>query len=253
MRILTYNIKQGLQTTDFDMSELSDAISSANADIICLQEVRQNSASHGSIDMLDQLKTNLGMDGYVFGLTWDSTLGNGIIYNGSLSSSENHILTTTDPVTSQTRGVLRCVIKNRGNTITVISTHLSGGDQTDPTAAGSVARAGQLDEVKTITNGLSGPVVIAGDFNHTSVAASYATADQYWRRTSAISAPPSIPANNTDRNHIYIQGGSLTCKFSFIIDNHSLTGGASDHQPVYADIGSYGLAGNSSIGGLFTE
>lgn len=127
LRILTYNIHQGLDADGvMNLEGIIGEIKKMNPDIVCLQEVNRAQVSNGLVDCLMPVSHSLGMP-YVFGANSnDGQYGNAILTRYPVRDWDNLRFFNNS---TETRGTLHAVIKTRqpndiGSDLNVFVTHL---------------------------------------------------------------------------------------------------------------------------------
>lgn len=158
MRILTYNIQSGLGVDGIrDAARAAELVKDWNADIAGLQEVELGSPRSGFHNQPRRLGEVTGMH-QAFGHGFQRgpwRFGNCILSRFPIQASARHPL----PGPGEPRSVLAASLAcpdAPGGTLHFLCTHL-GLDRT--------VRMGQVQEIKRVLAGLSGPAVLVGDFN----------------------------------------------------------------------------------------
>lgn len=205
-----------------DLGRVIDVIREVGPDVVCLQEVDQNLSRSGNIDQADVIADRLGMQAVFQGnLRMERGLyGIAVLAALPVSRVVNHRLTSyTEP-----RGALEVGISRENVDLTVICLHL-GLDAEE--------RLQQAEEVAEIVCGLSGAVVVCGDFNEENDCAGVSRLIERARFSDAYPAgPPTFDsANPSNRIDLLLLSSGINVLGAAVIDTQ-----ASDHLPLVVEI-----------------
>ncbi|WP_026486003.1 endonuclease/exonuclease/phosphatase family protein [Caldanaerobius polysaccharolyticus] len=157
LNVMTYNIHGGRDRSGrINLDDVADVIRQSGAQVIGLQEVDSLTVRSHMIDEIRYLSKKLGMY-YAYGP--NIRLGIGFFGNGILSAfpiemSKNYHL----PSQGERRGLLLSRIVFYSNSLWFLTTHLG---------LKANERIRQAEEILKVVEGLSGPVILTGDFNET--------------------------------------------------------------------------------------
>lgn len=226
VRIASYNIQHGKGMDGvLNLNRTSETLAQLEADLICLQEVDRFRMPTRLVPQAERLALALGMQ-WVYGPVRSypiGSYGNAILSRYPIKTIANHLL--PDPI--DPRRCLQVQIDLGGYTLALFNTHL-GLKQT--------VRMQQVqDIILPLVLSVSGPAVLAGDFNatvnrpETNLLAEYLTDTFCQNSGPLIDTFPSInPAARID--YIFINELCAVSNY-FIMDST-----ASDHLPIAADI-----------------
>lgn len=154
LKILCYNTHSGKNLFyKPTLDSIIEFLLAQSADIICLQEVHNNSKQG---QQYQRLKEALAMNGEFGGniTIADGMYGNATFSRFPLVQSSNIAL----PSQKEQRGVLYSTINFKGHAIDVFNTHLGLGRK---------ERESQIRLLETTLSNSSVPCILAGDFNTT--------------------------------------------------------------------------------------
>lgn len=224
IRVVSYNIHFGTSTKGKPaISTVSKFLNLVDPDILCLQEVDQNTIRSLFLDQPTKLNKDLSMK-IAYGKTGSvipGTTGNLILSKFPILSIENKIL----PSWKYKRSALKVTLKTPIGKINVINTHLSLSKE---------VRKKQIEIIKDWILEDRLPTILAGDFNTTDIT----------ELNSLLSFlnDPAIVTNQTDiktfKNHKYNSRIDyiLVPKTYFIKSYMVPSFHFSDHYPVIVDI-----------------
>ena len=145
-----------------NLDALSELLLQINPDIAALQEVDAPSRWSGKFNHLDYIRNKTGWSEYIHGehqQGWASSFGTAIVSQHDLQGEHSHSFQPSFP--STTKGFVTATIDwqlpEQTVTLTVFSVHLDFFRRK--------VRQAQIDELSDYIRKISGPVVIAGDFN----------------------------------------------------------------------------------------
>jgi len=247
-RVATYNIHKGVRgmgpSKRLEIHNLNRAVEALDADIICLQEVRNfNRAesrrfSHTSFGPLcwpeESQAEYLAPDGYGVAyrsnaITRDGEHGNALLARWPLGEIGHKDV--SDHRFEQ-RGLLHVPVNWRGIEIHVIVVHLG------LIHASRMRQAERLAEL--VRDGIpqDAPVVVAGDFNDWSEKLDWVLRSAHLQRASeqgkggrVATFPSRVPVLALDR--VYTRG--LTCQ-SVMVPKGSMWARMSDHLPLVVEL-----------------
>ncbi|KAB8126365.1 endonuclease [Gracilibacillus oryzae] len=231
MRILSFNIHHGAdESGSLELENIAEAIKRADADIIALQEVDCHFGNRSEWqNQIKKLGELLQMT-YRFGANIDlppiegrsenRKFGNAILTKHPIVYYENYPL---PDLGNEPRGLLYAEIKLGESSVHIFNTHL-GLDKEE--------RELQFEKISQILLPMSGPVILAGDFN---VLPTDETLQMYLKQSnlldsfqdsSALTFPTSSPQKRID---YLCHSTELDCIGRAVIDTVS-----SDHLPILA-------------------
>jgi len=156
LRVMSYNIHAGRGMDNvLDLQRIADEIAYSGSDIIGLNEVDRLTVRSGWVDQAAALADMLGMY-FAFGSNINyqgGQYGNAVLSRYPILNAVNHHLPFID---GERRGILHAEIDCAGTTVHFLVTHLG------LTAEESTL---QLEQVVKLTESISGPVILVGDFN----------------------------------------------------------------------------------------
>ncbi len=235
MRILTYNIHQGLDA-DYRMNleGIINEIKKLNPDVVCLQEVNRAQVSNGLVDCLMPISQALGMS-YAFGANHDDgQYGNAVLTRYPIKDWDNLKFFNNS---TETRGTLHAVVKTKQtddakSDLNIFVTHL------DHIAGPKNVREKQVREVLEFW-AKKPRAVIAGDLN-----AEPDTAEM--KPFYASGLKDALEPSGKKYVKTFWEGyGEQAMKLDYIFVSGDLNiagviidnSRASDHKPVAVDIG----------------
>lgn len=160
LRVATYNIRHGVGTDNvLDLDRTAAAISALDADIVCLQEVDEQTRRCRGVDQAAWLGKSLGMH-HAFGSFMDydgGRYGMAILSRWPIAWSESWPL----PTGNEPRVALAVDVSPPGiGSITVVNVHFDWVDDDG-------FRFAQAEEVARRLRELDRPWILLGDFNDT--------------------------------------------------------------------------------------
>ncbi len=156
IRVLSYNIRycRGMNGK-VSLKVVASAIAGTHPDLVGLQEVDCFNPRSSFADQTAKLGSMLGMY-HIYGpnVTWGGVarFGNAVLSRYPIVYWQNYLL----PSQGEQRGLLRVEIKLAGQIVVFLNTHLGLNHQ---------ERLQQVDKIIEVSGGVSGPLLLAGDFN----------------------------------------------------------------------------------------
>jgi len=245
VRLVTFNIHHGVGDDDrHDLPRLATLLASADADVICLQEVDRHFGDRSEdVDQALLLSRALDMQ-----LAWGPAIdeptsgGRRRQYGVALLSRLPILVSDVHPLpaTAEPRIALRTMIELDGAALWVTSTHFD-----NESASGRAAQAAAISELLTEPMATG---VVAGDFNAQADAPELAPLrerftdawelapdrdDQagwrFWQREEGNTYPAGQPHRRIDQ--VWVSPG-IAVPAARVLD----AGGASDHLPLVVDL-----------------
>ena len=228
LRVATYNLHNGFSADGaLDLEALARNIEESGADVIALQEISRGWLVSGRVDMLEWLSRRLDMP-YFFGPSSGPLWGNAILSRYPITSAVNVSLPSEGLPLE--RSFIAAILQVGGLNFQVIAVHLHHveGD--------SDIRVGQVSALLDFYNH-SSRTVIMGDFNAEPNDPEIKLLRAAGLRDVLLSIepPPAYTFRSDDLfqriDYIWV---SPDLAWSGV---HLITGTASDHQGIIADIG----------------
>lgn len=227
LRVLTYNIHHGEgRDGRFDLSRVADVITSAQADLVALQEVDQGTERAGGVHQLAELERLTDMHA-TFGKAMDyegGGYGVAVLSRWPFSSTERHPLPVAPDREPRMALTVQLRAGERGPLLQFTSTHLDQGR--DP--ENRLAQARYLNDV--LVRDEAQPTVLAGDMNarpDTEVMAILETRWTNWASDRSPTVPQGRPRSRGDYV-LYRPMEGWRMVESRVIDETV----ASDHRPI---------------------
>ncbi len=247
LRVATYNIHKGVRgmgpTKRLEIHNLGLAVEAMDADIVCLQEVRQfhraeaqhfSRTNYGHLCWPQQAQADyLAPEGYEVAyrtnaVTRHGEHGNALLARWPIGDIGHHDV--SDHRFEQ-RGLLHVPVIWRGIEIHVVVVHLG------LIHASRVRQAEQLAELVLSEIPPNAPVVVAGDFNDWNEKLDQFLEPAHLQRASTASNkrvptfPSRVPVLSMDR--VYTRG--LSCK-SVMVPRGTAWARMSDHLPLVVEL-----------------
>jgi endonuclease/exonuclease/phosphatase family metal-dependent hydrolase len=222
MRLMTYNIRSCLGMDGRrDIVRIARVIRDSGADIVCIQELDEHLPRSGFRYQSRELEGATGLR-MIFQRTIDLRLaGYGIAVGSRFSVEEirNHAL----PSTGEPRGCVEVRLGTPGGRVHVLCAHLGLSDE---------ERVLQVDAIATRIRDLSGPILLAGDFNEPPASRAVC---QLIAESRLIDASPdggaTFPADAPGSRIDYVfHSPAVKVTSARVVDTQ-----ASDHLPVVVD------------------
>ncbi|MEO5916328.1 MAG: endonuclease/exonuclease/phosphatase family protein [Luteolibacter sp.] len=225
LRVLTWNLHHGVgEDGKLDLPRIAAAIKSIDPDLVALQEIDKGCARTGKVDQAAELSRLTGMRG-AFGKAMDydgGEYGQAILSKSEPSSTMVHRL----PGSGEPRIAFQATFASAGGEFHFLTIHLSSED-TD-------TRTSQARFLADVLSKVSGPLVLAGDFNDVSDSEPMKSFARDWqavvKKGPALTHPATKPEIEID--HILVRGFDATD--GAVVLEESI---ASDHRPVLAILG----------------
>lgn len=158
LKVMTFNIDQGVANGPLDLEEVARAIEAGNPDVVVVEEVGRGWAVSGMTDEAEWLRRRLGM-AYAWAPANDDQFGNVVLSRLPILDSEAVRLPKGQGKQTRSALVVR-VDPGDGEPIDIIGTHLENGDA----QIYHDARARSYEEILSRW-GRSTRTVFLGDFN----------------------------------------------------------------------------------------
>ncbi|MDP8244494.1 MAG: endonuclease/exonuclease/phosphatase family protein [Candidatus Hinthialibacter antarcticus] len=162
LRVMTYNIHhaEGMDKK-VDAARIAQVISSANADLVALQEVDRGVERSQKLDLPKIIASNLGFS-FAFGKNINyqgGEYGNAILSRFPILESNNHHYKMLRE--GEQRGLLHAKIEINGNPLLFIATHIDYRPD-------NAERLSNVKEILQFADEHSDtPIILCGDFNDT--------------------------------------------------------------------------------------
>ncbi|MBA2661071.1 MAG: endonuclease/exonuclease/phosphatase family protein [Bradymonadaceae bacterium] len=226
MRIMTYNIRLGIQQ---GLEPIAQIVRAAGADIVALQEVGCHWSMGPPGDTLATLAVLSGLEHSVYApaLVVDQPGGGKERYGHGLLSrwpiSASHIVKLAQ-IEDEPRVLLYSTVETSGGALKILSTHLSHLPSDRPTHAGELQRAGGLLAAEGVA------AVIMGDLNESPEVEWVQMLQRTWTDADATASRLTFPAPepNVRIDYLFCQRGRW--HDVEVIDERE----ASDHRAVVA-------------------
>ncbi len=237
-RLLTYNVHRCVGTDRrLDVARIADVIAEQAPDIVCLQELDVGRARTGGIDQAAEIAQRLSMsfrfnaamriEAEEYGDAILTTLPERLIKAGPLPTIQG--VPGLEP-----RGAVWIEADIDGSPVNILTTHL-----------GLVPREQRLQAAALMSRewlgnpACKGPILLAGDFNATSITRPYQRIVRHLRdaqrlagqRPSLKTFPSSFPAIRID--HVFVTEDVRVTGVQ--VPNAPLVRAASDHLPLVVD------------------
>jgi endonuclease/exonuclease/phosphatase family metal-dependent hydrolase len=158
LRVMSYNIHVGVgMDKKQDLRRIADVIREQRVDLVGLQEVDRGVERTGRVDEIRELARLTGMD-YAFAHNLDyqgGQYGVAVLSRFPILSIDHRRYANRRE--RERRGFIRVEVEVRGRLLSFVTTHLDY-----QSAEGRRFEAGQLLEA---LEGVSGPLIVTGDFN----------------------------------------------------------------------------------------
>jgi endonuclease/exonuclease/phosphatase family metal-dependent hydrolase len=231
IKVMSYNVhhcnppsKSGV----IDLDAVAQVLKKEGADIVALQEIDVNTTRSGKIDEAEQLALKAGYPFFFFARAIDfggGSYGVAILSRYKLIDTKIHPLPTDTSTNGEHRTIaIAQVSLPNGKTIHFASTHLDVGRN-------EINRLLQMKEINKVAGQISGPFVIAGDFNSSEGSETINLLDEEFTRTCEKCKSENGPERVID--FIGYRPGE---KFSVVSHRVIPEQYASDHFPIVAAI-----------------
>jgi endonuclease/exonuclease/phosphatase family metal-dependent hydrolase len=231
LRVMTYNIHVGIgMDKKLDLQRIADDINREQPDLVGLQEVDRGVKRTEGKDEIAELAKLTRMDfsfapnlDYQGGLYGVAILSRHLIQHSEHQKYENKRET-------ERRGLLRVEIDFEGRRVNFVTTHLDYQFED--------GRLFETEQLLRMLEGVTGPLIVAGDFNDEPVGSAYKLMstkfDDAWPRSKAKGAGLTFPADKPVKRIDYIfcrSSDRLRVKKAWVVNTL-----ASDHLPVVAEL-----------------
>lgn len=231
LRVMTYNIHVGVGIDKkLDLERIAEVINREKPDLVALQEVDRGVTRTEGKDEIAELAKLTRMD-FSFGHNLDYQGGQyGIaILSRFLIQQRDHQKYDNKRETER-RGMLRVEVEVDGRKLNFVTTHLD--------YQYADGRLFETEQLLRLLDGVTGPLIVAGDFNDEPSGAVYKLlltkfADG-WLTSKAKGAGLTFPANKPVKriDYIFVRTSDRTkVKKAWVVNTL-----ASDHLPVMAEI-----------------
>ena len=226
LRVLSYNIHHGEGTDGkLDLERIAAIIRTADADLVALQEVDQNTERTGGVDQAAELGRLTGMQS-VFGgnIPYQSgQYGNAVLSRWPIKRHVNHPLPSLGP--GEKRGVLEVEVDER-RPLVFFATHLDHrrSDRERVASANAINRLANESKVPL--------AILAGDLNDVPESETLTIFKQAWQlpgEVPLLTSPAARPRRQIDYLLLRPQQGWKTVDMR-VVDEPV----ASDHRPLVA-------------------
>lgn len=231
LRVMTYNIHVGVgMDKKLDLQRIADVINSEHPDLVGLQEVDRGVKRTEGKDEIAELAKLTRMDfAFAHNLDYQGGQYGVAILSRSLIQKRDHQM-YENRREAERRGMLRVEIEVDGKTVNFVTTHLDYQEKD--------GRLFETEQLLKFLEGVSGPLIVAGDFNDEPSGSAYglmsATFEDVWTRSRAKGDGLSYPADKPAKRIDYIftrKSDSVRGKKAWVVNTL-----ASDHIPVFAEL-----------------
>ena len=231
LRVMTYNIHVGFgMDKKMDLARIAQVITDARPDLVALQEVDRGVRRTNGVDEIAELARLTRMN-YAFAPNLDyqgGKYGVAILTRFPILSIDHRRYLNKRE--AERRGFIRIEVMVKGQKINFITTHLDY-----QFADGRLFEAEQL--LKAL-NDVTGPTIVAGDFNDEPTGTSYklmlSTFTDAWsdaaKKTGELTYPADKPVKRID--YIFIGKGAGLSATGAVVPPTL----ASDHLPLVVDL-----------------
>jgi endonuclease/exonuclease/phosphatase family metal-dependent hydrolase len=240
LRVMTFNIHHGAGTDErLDLARIARVIRESNVDIVGLQEVdRHWSARSDFADQTAWLARELNMHA-VHGANLDldplspdqprRQYGTAILSDAPILDWDNTYLPRFG--NHEQRGLLRARVNVRGVAVQVYNTHLQHNDAAE--------RLEQAEAIKRLVGTPDDSVILVGDLNATPGAPEIRTLVEdlvdVWE-AAGVGEGHTYPTEDPHFRIDYVMQSADVVARSIAVIGSPLSGTASDHLPVVADV-----------------
>lgn len=227
LRILTYNIKHGRgMDGKVDLARIAKVIRSLSPDLVALQEIDRNCTRSGSVDLTAELGAMLGMKSkFVKFMDFQGgEYGMAVLSKFPILGYQVHALPRgAEP---------RCALVVRVNTGRLMGEICFVGIHNDWTREN--LRVAQCEALVGKTKRISGPVILAGDFNAGRDSQSVGFLLESGFEILAKEKSHTFPSNHPKMEIDFIMAKGIKYKsFSHSVIDERI---ASDHRPVFVEL-----------------
>ena len=233
LRVAAYNIKHGRGMDDVvDLARIAEVLTTLDADVVTLQEVDRRTERTDGVDQTGVLADLVGYDGS-FGAHrpyQGGEYGNAVLTRSPIRATRTHPIPAAGGSALSVHEV-EIELADFG-TVSVVSVHLAGSVE---------ERMAQAREVTRVFEGVSRPVVLAGDFNGRPDDPVVQWLGRRWTILAKEDGRFTYPAADPDReiDFVMVSRGWPIEIVEHVVHAESL---ASDHRPLVATI-RFGVGG----------
>lgn len=231
IRVMTYNIHVGVgMDKKLDLTRIAAVINKQHPDLVGLQEVDRGVERTQRIDEIAELAKLTKMDyAFAFNLKYQGgQYGVAILSRQRILATDHRLYKNLRE--AERRGFIRAEVKIGGQVVNFVTTHLDYQYED--------GRVFETEQLLTGLNGVSGPLIVVGDFNDVPSGGAYQLMRQHfddtWIATKETKEGFSYPADKPIKRIDYIltrQSDQMKAKRAWIVETL-----ASDHVPVVADV-----------------
>ncbi len=158
-RFMTFNIHHGAGSSGYNLNDTILVINNSGCNVTGLQEVDNAYSSRSNMDLQPALLSAGTSMNYFYGPNIGATYGNCLLADFAILNPINNAL--PNPQSTERRGVIHAQMEINDVPVNILATHFSA-------FAESTNRTQQTLWLKNYADGLSGYIVLMGDFNSTS-------------------------------------------------------------------------------------
>ena len=226
LRVAAWNLRMGYgMDGTFRPDEVARVLRAEGTDVVLLSEIDRGWLLNGGQDQLGVLARLLGFE-MAFGPAGDQVWGDAILSRWPLTEVRNDPLPDYDSLTGAT--VLSATVTPpKGEAVRVIATHLQ------PDAEGEDPTLRQARDVAARAEGVTGPVIVGGDFNFEPGSGSWQAMIDAGLGDALATARPLRTARSDELteeiDHVFVRGLTAT-------GPRAPATLLSDHLPVIVDL-----------------
>ena len=226
VRVAAWNLRMGYgMDGTFRPAEVAQVLREEGTDVVLLSEIDRGWLLNGGQDQLGVLARLLGFE-MAFGPAGDQVWGDAILSRWPLDDVRGERRPGYDSLTGAT-ALSATVTPPKGSKVRVVATHLQ------PDAEGEDPTLRQARDVAAIAKGVTGPVVVGGDFNFQPGSGSWQAMLDAGLSDALTEARPLRTARSDELteeiDHVFVRGLTATAP-------RALESLLSDHLPVFVDL-----------------
>ena len=226
VRVAAWNLRMGYgMDGTFRPAEVAQVLREEGTDVVLLSEIDRGWLLNGGQDQLGVLARLLGFE-MAFGPAGDQVWGDAILSRWPLDDVRGERLPGYDSLTGAT-ALSATVTPPKGSKVRVVATHLQ------PDSEGEDPTLRQARDVAAIAKGVTGPVVVGGDFNFQPGSGSWQAMLDAGLTDALAEARPLRTARSDELteeiDHVFVRGLTATAP-------RTLESLLSDHLPVFVDL-----------------
>ena len=231
IRVMTYNIHVGVGIDKkLDLQRIADVINRERPDLVGLQEVDRGVQRTEGKDEIAELAKLTRMDfSFAHNLDYQGGQYGVAILSRHLIQHADHQKYENKRETER-RGMLRVEIELDSKKVNFVTTHLDYQYED--------GRLFETEQLLRMLDGVSGPLIVAGDFNDEPNGGAYklmlSKFEDVWPRSKAKGEGLTFPANKPAKRIDYIfcrTSDRIRAKKAWVVETL-----ASDHLPVMAEV-----------------